>query len=86
MTADGTDPRRTIELLNDLEKLGFDNAAFKILHHPGKLGQTISIHRNWCANNRLNPYRPLQQKKLDWQVQRRLEFVLREFRVLASET
>jgi hypothetical protein len=85
MKLDGTDPRRTIKLLNELEELGFNNVVFKMLHHKGKSRETISTHRNWCANKRLDPFQPFHEKKLDWQVQRRLEFVLREFKILSAE-
>lgn len=81
MKCDGTDPRRTIQLLNSLERVGFSDAAFKILHHKH---EPISVHCEWCRKKRISPLKPFRHGLLDWQVQRRLEFVLREYSILAS--
>lgn len=42
-----TKPMRTIELLNDLVKFGFDDSAFSLLHHKPK--ETIQGHSSYCG-------------------------------------
>ena len=44
-----TKPRRTIELLNDLVKFGFDDSAFSLLHHMPK--ETIQSHIDHCSKH-----------------------------------
>ena len=76
-----TDPKRTLQLLDDLEKLGFDNGALKILHHKSANGETIKSHRKFCEGREF----PFEENRLDSQVQQRLEFVLREFKALGFD-
>jgi hypothetical protein len=76
-----TDPKRTLQLIANLEKLGFDDHALKILHHKGANGETIKSHQKFCSNRT----RHFEAGRLDSQVQRRLEFVLREYKELGFE-
>jgi hypothetical protein len=67
-----TDPRRTLDLLDALHLLGFNEQAFALLHHRHG---TIVAHRQYCENvthfvENLNNAR----------VQRRLEIVLDAYR------
>jgi len=43
-------PQRTVELLDELERLGFTNEAFWRLHHFREKGNrdTINSHRSYC--------------------------------------
>jgi hypothetical protein len=77
-----TDPRRTIELLDELERLGFDDAAFQRLHHfwqrpPGDPGRhpTINDHRGYCVRTQ-----SFQAGQNNARLQRRLEMVLDWYR------
>ena len=66
----------TIELLDDLEKLGFNDAAFGHLHHfrvTRGIYDTISTHRKYVEKH--NSVRGTNEK-----VQRRLEWVLNAYR------
>ncbi len=51
---DGTDPRGTVQLLDDLCKLGFDDEAFWRLHHKkeGGVRETISRFTKYCLDVR----------------------------------
>lgn len=50
--SDNTDPKCTVRLVNRLEKMGFSNDAFALLHHRREKGEreTISGFRSYCAN------------------------------------
>lgn len=41
-------PKKTIELLNELEEAGISNEQFRIVHF--KPGETIDSHRNYCES------------------------------------
>lgn len=41
------DPARTIEFLTELQALGFDDAAFSVLHHFAR-PESIARHRQYC--------------------------------------
>jgi hypothetical protein len=45
-------PGKTVELLNDLEKLGFNDEQLRIIHRKPSDGylETIESHRNYCRN------------------------------------
>jgi hypothetical protein len=49
-TGDCRDPKQTIRLLDDLEKIGFSDSAFNRLHHYRETGTvtTINAHRRYC--------------------------------------
>jgi hypothetical protein len=52
---DNTDPQRTIDLLGELEHLGFNDAAFERLHHfwqhsSEQRHHTMYAHRSYCVN------------------------------------
>jgi len=51
---DGTDPKGTVRLLDDLCKLGFDDEAFWRLHHKKEVGkkETIRGFRKYCVGTR----------------------------------
>jgi hypothetical protein len=51
---DGIDPKGTVQLLDDLCKLGFDDEAFWPLHHKkeGGVRETISGFRKYCLDIR----------------------------------
>ena len=68
-----TDPKRTVRLLNQLEKLGFDDRACAALHHMGdsNWGQTIQRHRRYCERKT-----KFRDDGKNARVQRRLEYVL----------
>ncbi len=44
------DPQDTLNLLDQLQPLGFDDSAFALLHHFREGGQlhTIAQHRHYC--------------------------------------
>jgi hypothetical protein len=69
-----TDPKRTIELLNKLGRLGFNDQAFERLHHMG-LGETIARHRDYCERT----HRFLLDSN-NARTQERLELVLDAYR------
>ncbi|MEX0613228.1 MAG: hypothetical protein WD738_16470, partial [Pirellulales bacterium] len=81
---DGTNPNRTLQLLDELERRGFDDSHLKILHHKGTRGESLTSHRKFCED-RMSPFRPFEEGRLDWQVQQRLEFVLREYKALGFD-
>ena len=41
-------PKRSIDLLNALEPLGFSEEHFRAIHHFGETA-SIEAHRNYCA-------------------------------------
>ena len=73
-----TDPQRTLDLLNELERLGFDNRAFERLHQCSqterKIGATIGEHRTYCEKTRR--FFPDHNNA---PVQQRLEIVLERY-------
>jgi hypothetical protein len=71
-----TDPKRTIELLDELEKLGFNDWAFGRLHHFRTNGKRVTIeeHRKHCEG--IGSF----QNGDDEVVQRRLELVIGAYR------
>jgi hypothetical protein len=43
-------PQKTVELLDSLEPLGFDDDAFRIIHHfPEDRHPSIKVHREYCC-------------------------------------
>jgi len=69
--------KRTIELLDELEKLGFNDWAFGRLHHFRTNGKraTIETHRKYCENIGF-----FQRRGESEVVERRLELVLDAYR------
>ena len=69
-------PKRSVELLNQLETLGFTDEAFALLHHSRVRGRrdTIVSHRSYCEKHSL-----FQRDGDNERTQRRLEFVLRRY-------
>ncbi len=67
-------PRRAIELLDELESLGFATPAFRILHHFGDRGEKIHSFRSYCE--RVQEFR----EGTNSDVVRRLELVLAMYR------
>ncbi len=67
------DPRRTVQLLDELQTLGLTDSAFAIVHHFDN--ETIERHRHYCL--RTTRFEPNGTNEL---VQRRLELVLRSYR------
>ena len=70
-------PQRSIELLDQLEGLGFTNEAFQLLHHSRVRGwrDTIARHRAYCAQ--VSSFQRDGDAERD---QTRLEFVLQRYR------
>jgi hypothetical protein len=70
-------PKLSIALLDDLNKFGFTDEAFKLLHHSRVNGWTarISGHRRYCA--RISSFHKDSNNE---RVQLRLEFVLKRYR------
>jgi hypothetical protein len=70
-------PQDTLNLLDELQTLGFDDSAFALLHHFRERGEphTIAAHRGYCE--RTGEFRADFNNE---RTQRRLEFVLREYR------
>lgn len=69
-----TSTKRTLELLDDLEKLGFENSAFAQLHHfrvTRGIDDTIEAHRKYCGE-----HLSFQPGGLNDKVQLRLALVL----------
>jgi hypothetical protein len=64
---------RTIQLLDQLEALGFTNADFQALHHRGK-ATTIRAHRKYIVGLTQG----VQLNGTNAEVERRLEQKLRE--------
>jgi uracil-DNA glycosylase len=71
------DPKRTLALLDELQKLGFNDEAFWRLHHFRREGRraTIAPHRAYCE--KISAFRPDGTNE---RVQRRLAFVLKTYR------
>lgn len=71
-----TSPRRTLDLLDQLEALGFDDKAFAKLHHHRLKGinDTIRKHRDYCKTQD-----NLRANDSNEEVQRRLELVLKAY-------
>ena len=69
-------PKRSVELLNQLETSGFTDEAFALLHHSRVRGRrdTIVSHRSYCEKHSL-----FQRDGDNERTQRRLEFVLRRY-------
>lgn len=67
------DPRRTLDLLDELEKLEFDDHAFAPLHHFQN--HTIATHRRYCESQARYGAR-FHVNGTNCMVQRRLEMVL----------
>ena len=65
------DPQDTIELLNALVPLGFDDCAFQVLHHFHG-GAAIAGHLEYCQNVQTH----FREGGNNAQVQHRLEIVL----------
>ena len=70
-------PQRTLELLDELQRLGFDDGAFSRLHHFRLKGRrdTIQSHRDYVAKRD-----ELRDGDSNDEVQRRLEIVLKAYR------
>jgi hypothetical protein len=79
---DYTDPERTIDLLDELQKLGFGDEAFAHLHHWWENGrrETIKHHRGYCEKMKTT-FRVDDSNAL---VQRRLEMVRNKFKESAT--
>ena len=67
------DPRKTVQLLNELAAIGFTDEAFHRLHHMG--WPTISVHRAYCEKRS-----SFQKDSTNARVERRLEFVFQKYR------
>jgi hypothetical protein len=78
-----TSPKRTIDLLDLLNVLGFDDQAFARLHHFRLKGRkpTISDHRHYCEA--ITSFQGDGENEL---VQRRLELVLNAYRAGGFES
>ena len=63
-------PQRTLDLLDQLEALGFDDSAFSSLHHYRLKGvaDTVKKHRDYCKTQN-----SLRSNDSNEEVQRRLE-------------
>ena len=70
-------PKRSLELLDQLEALGFTDEAFQLLHHSRTRGwrDTIARHRSYCK--KVSTFQRDGDAERD---QRRLEFVLQEYK------
>jgi len=70
------DPRRSIEILDQLEAMGFTNEAYQLLHHSRARGwkHTISRHRAYCE--KVSSFQHDGDAERD---QRRFEFVLEKY-------
>jgi hypothetical protein len=68
-------PQRTIELLDNLEPVGFNNADFALLH-PTRLNQTINPHRRYMKMiQEIPPDGPTAL------IQKRLEIIWRIYKI-----
>ena len=68
-----SEPNKTIELLDQLVELGFNDEFFDIVHHFE--GETIQHHWNYCAKHSGR----FQSGGTNEQVQKRLKIVLDSF-------
>lgn len=76
------DPQETIRLLDELERLGFDDKSFALLHHFREQGRrdNIAAHRRYCE-------RATGSFKADFnnaRTQLRLKYVLEAYKKLAK--
>ena len=73
-----TSTKRSIELLDELEREGFGDSAFGLLHHfrvtRGKM-DTIARHRKYCSERT-----SFQAGGTNEKVQKRLQLVLNAYR------
>ncbi|UUZ73431.1 hypothetical protein LP415_09470 [Polaromonas sp. P1(28)-8] len=71
-----TTPNRTVQILGELRRLGFDDLAFSHLHHWRAVGRidTIDAHAKYCAERQYFLEGGTNEK-----VQQRLELVLRAY-------
>ena len=69
------DPRKTVQLLNQLVAIGFMNEAFQRLHHMGRR-VTIAVHRAYCEKK----ISSFKKDSTNARVERRLEFVFQKYR------
>jgi hypothetical protein len=70
------DPKRTLALLDELQRLGFNDEAFWRLHHfRRRTRETIGRHRAYCEKT--SAFLPDGTNE---RVQRRLAFVLETYR------
>lgn len=73
-----TSTKRTIELLDELQREGFGDSAFGLLHHflvtRGKM-DTIARHRKYCSERE-----SLRAGGTNEKVQKRLQLVLNAYR------
>jgi len=67
-----TDPHHTLELLDTLQSLGFDDSAFVVVHH---MPVTIDRHRRYCMKTG-----EFQVNSKNALVQQRLEIILAAFK------
>ena len=73
-----TSTKRTIEFLNELEALGFDDHAFGHLHHfraTRGVYDTIAAHRSYAEKTA-----EFRKGSTNEKVQRRLELVLKAYK------
>ncbi len=75
------DPRKTVQLLNQLVAIGFINEAFQRLHHMGRR-VTIAVHRAYCEKK----ISSFKKDSTNARVERRLEFVFQKYRAGAFES
>jgi len=73
-----TNPKQTIEYLDELQKLGFTNEAFCLLHHFRENGirETINSHRSYCEKTGSFD----RDDGSNQRVQERLKIVLKYYR------
>ncbi len=73
-----SDPKITVELLDELEDLGFNNDAFAALYHFKEKGRadTIAEHRVYCIEQEIFP-----NESLNARVQQRLSLVLNAYKL-----
>ena len=77
-TGDYTDPKRTVDLLDELQDLGFGDEAFAHLHHWWENGkrETIKHHKGYCEKMKTT----FRVDDSNARVQRRLEMVRSKFK------
>jgi hypothetical protein len=75
-------PKRTLELLDQLEPLGFLNEPFHIIHHFGDKA-SINIHRSYCRDL-LKKSGEFLPDGTNEKVRERLEIVLESFKARQS--
>jgi hypothetical protein len=70
-------PQRTVELLDELETLGFTNEAFWRLHHfrDKEKKDTIHVHKSYCEKR--GSFRGREEDCNNERMQVRLEMVLK---------